>query len=128
MEACVVICRTAKPKERQGKILFINAVNEVTRERAQSFLTGDHVLRIVKAYERFEDVPGFARVATQEEISAKGGTLSIPQYVAPATPRGMENDAATSDGENALDIVLADWLESSRLLRQSLAAIMKVKS
>ena len=39
MEACVVICRTAKTKERRNKILFINAVNEVTRERAQSFLT-----------------------------------------------------------------------------------------
>jgi type I restriction enzyme M protein len=50
MEACVVICRTAKPKARKGKILFINAVNEVTRERAQSFLTDDHIERIVKAY------------------------------------------------------------------------------
>ena len=31
MEACVVICRTAKPKTRKGRILLINAVNEVTR-------------------------------------------------------------------------------------------------
>jgi type I restriction-modification system DNA methylase subunit len=36
MEACVVICRTVKPKTRKGRILLINAVNEVTRERAQS--------------------------------------------------------------------------------------------
>jgi type I restriction enzyme M protein len=50
MEACVVICRTAKPKPRKGRILFINAVNEVTRERAQSFLTDDHIERIVRAY------------------------------------------------------------------------------
>jgi len=127
MEACVVICRTAKPKERRGKILFINAVNEVTRERAQSFLTDDHVERIVKAYERFEDVPGFARVATQEEIRAKGGNLSIPQYVAPAT-QGTKNDATENGGEPTLDIVLTDWQESSRLLRQSLADILKVKS
>src|SRR4051794_32973047 len=35
-EACVVICRTAKPKLRKGRILFINAINEVTPERAQS--------------------------------------------------------------------------------------------
>jgi type I restriction enzyme M protein len=128
MEACIVICRMAKPEERRGKILFINAVNEVTRERAQSFLTDDHVEHIVKAYERFEDEPGFARVATHAEIRAKGGTLSIPQYVAPATPHGTKNDTAASDGENALDIVLADWLESSRLLRQSLVDILKVKS
>jgi len=49
MEACVVICRTAKPKARKGRILFINAVNEVTRERAQSFLTDEHIERIVAA-------------------------------------------------------------------------------
>jgi type I restriction enzyme M protein len=82
MEACVVICRTAKPKAR-GKILFINAVNEVTRERAQSFLTDDHIERIVNAYEKFKDEPGFTRVVTLEEIRAKDGNLSIPLYVAP---------------------------------------------
>src|SRR5271156_137528 len=60
MEACIVICRTAKPKARKNKILFINAVNEVTRERAQSFLTDDHIERIVQAYEKFTDAPGFA--------------------------------------------------------------------
>jgi len=30
MEACVVICRTKKPKDRQDKILFINAIGEIT--------------------------------------------------------------------------------------------------
>ena len=38
MEACVIICRSRKPAERQGRILFIDAVAEIARERAQSFL------------------------------------------------------------------------------------------
>ena len=63
MEACIVICRTNKPKTHKGRILFINAINAVTRERAQSFLTDDHVGQIVKAYAKFKDEPGFARVA-----------------------------------------------------------------
>ena len=29
MEACIVICRTQKPAERRGKVLFIDAVHEV---------------------------------------------------------------------------------------------------
>jgi hypothetical protein len=33
MEACVVVYRTSKLPERRGKVLFINAVNKVTRER-----------------------------------------------------------------------------------------------
>ena len=72
MEACVVICRAAKPKDRKGRILFINAVNEVTRERAQSFLTDDHIEHVVNAYENFKDEPGFARVATLEQVRAQG--------------------------------------------------------
>jgi type I restriction enzyme M protein len=48
MEACVVVCRTAKPPERQGKILFIDAVKEVARERAQSFLKPEHQAKILK--------------------------------------------------------------------------------
>lgn len=128
MEACVVICRTAKPKERRGKIIFINAVGEVTRERAQSFLTDEHVERIVQAYVQFKDEPGFSRVARLEEIRAREGNLSIPQYVTPATPRGTDGDTDANDGEKKLDIVLADWLESSRILREALAAIMTEES
>jgi len=83
MEACVVVCRTRKPSERQGRILFIDAVHEVARERAQSFLKPEHQERILKAYQAFDDEPGFARVATVEEILANDGNLSIPRYVRP---------------------------------------------
>jgi type I restriction enzyme M protein len=81
MEACVVLCRTQKPKARRGKILFTNAVNEVTRERAQSFLTDECLQRVVRAYQEFKDEPGFTRVVPIEEILAKEGNLSIPYYV-----------------------------------------------
>jgi type I restriction enzyme M protein len=55
MEACIVICRTERLEQRRGKVLFINAVNEVTRERSQSFLTDEHLERIVNAYYDFAD-------------------------------------------------------------------------
>lgn len=81
MEACIVITRNQKPVERRGKVLLMNAVDEVTRERAQSFLTLDHIARIVRAFREFADEEGFAAVATLEEISNRGGNLSIAQYV-----------------------------------------------
>lgn len=83
MEACVVICRTSKPEDRQGRVLFIDAVKEVARERAQSFLKPEHQVRILKSYQAFNDEPGFARVASVEEILSKDGNLSIPRYVRP---------------------------------------------
>jgi len=125
MEACVVICRTSKPKERKGRILFINAVGEVTRERAQSFLTDEHIDRIVAAYRAFQDEPGFTRAATLTKIRAKEGNLSIPLYVAPAAPANMVREDEATYGRPALDRALADWLESSQRLRQSVAAILK---
>ncbi|MCC7018881.1 MAG: SAM-dependent DNA methyltransferase [Ardenticatenales bacterium] len=83
MEACVVICRTRKPAERRGKVLFIDAVREVARERAVSFLRPEHQARIVAAYQAFADEAGFAKVATMDKVLEKGGNLSIPRYVRP---------------------------------------------
>jgi len=83
MEACVVLCRTRKPAARKGKVLLIDAVHEVARERAQSFLKPEHQARILAAYNAFADEPGLARVATTEEVLEKDGNLSIPRYVRP---------------------------------------------
>jgi len=124
MEACVVICRTAKPKARKNKILLINAVNEVTRERAQSFLTDDHIERIVQAYEQFKDEPGFTRVATLEEIRAKDGNLSIPLYVAPAANDVSDANSAAAS-QPGLSAALDGWLESSSAVRQSLVKLFE---
>lgn len=93
MEACVVICRTRKAPARRGKVLLMDAVHDVARERAQSFLKPEHQARILAAYKAFADEPGFAKVATTEEILAKDGNLSIPRYVRP-----ILNDSASGDG------------------------------
>jgi CRISPR-associated endonuclease Cas3-HD len=123
MEACVVICHTAKPKARRGKILLINAINEVTRERAQSFLTDDHIKHIVKAYEKFADDPGFARVVTLEEIRAKDGNLSIPLYVAPAANGNAATSPETTN-TTSLPSALTGWLDSAAKTRKSLQSLL----
>jgi type I restriction enzyme M protein len=118
MEACVVVCRTQKPKARRGKILFINAVNEVTRERAQSFLTDEHLKRIVRAYQKFKDEPGFTSVVPIETIRAKDGNLSIPLYVANEETTAQKTADHTST--QGLPEALSSWLESARKVRDSL--------
>ena len=94
MEACVVVCRTWKAPERRGKVLFIDAVREVVRERAQSFLTAEHQERILKAYRAFVDEPGFAAAATTEQVLANDGNLSIRRYVRPVSAPVAEDEAA----------------------------------
>ena len=82
MEACVVICRSKKPKVRKGKTLFIDAVHEIARENTQSFLQSEHQSQILAAYQAFENETEFAAVATTDEILAKSGDLTVHHYVA----------------------------------------------
>ena len=81
MEACIMICRTAKHASRRGRILFINAVHEVERKNAQSYLNDGHIQRIATAYEHYADEAGFAKVVTIQDISNNNYSLSIPLYV-----------------------------------------------
>jgi type I restriction enzyme M protein len=81
MESCIVICNRRKKAARKGKVIFIDAVGEVTRERAQSFLKPEHQQRLLSTFRTFSDVPGFAKVASLSEIGVNAGNLSIPLYV-----------------------------------------------
>ena len=43
MEACIIICRTNKSPDKIGKVLFINAINEITRKKlTELFRTKSH--------------------------------------------------------------------------------------
>lgn len=114
MEACVVICRTSKPRERRGRVLFINAVNRVTRERGQSFLTDEHIEAILAAYRNSADVPGLTHLATLDEIRANSASLNIPLYVRPqANGNGNGKTAEPPSVKQAIH----DWDRSSKQLR-----------
>jgi type I restriction enzyme M protein len=81
MEACVILCRSKKPADRQGRILFIDAVAQVVRERSQSFLSAENQARILGVYQNFVDAPGLASVITTADVLAAEGNLSIARYV-----------------------------------------------
>lgn len=108
MEACIIICRTCKPPERQGRILFIDAVHEVARVQGQSFLKPEHQLRILNTYQSYIDDPGFAKIASVEEISTQDYSLSIPLYVRRKTADHQTEDVKT------LREVWEDWEQGSR--------------
>ncbi|PKN92918.1 MAG: SAM-dependent DNA methyltransferase [Chloroflexi bacterium HGW-Chloroflexi-6] len=110
MEACIVICRINKPAERRGRVQFINAVDEVTRERSMSYLKPEHQERIADAYHAFADMDGFAKVATLDEIRAKDGNLSIPLYV---RGKGVSDEKGDYSAAGGLTEAVRAWEESS---------------
>lgn len=92
MEACIVVCRMTKKSDRIGKVLFINAVNDVERKNAQSSLTNEHIRKIADAYVGYKDVDGFAKVVTIKEIGENNFSLSIPLYVKPPVEASAEDE------------------------------------
>lgn len=116
MEAVVITLRATKPAEHRGKVVFINAVNEVAREQAQSFLRDSHQATILDAYRGFADVPQFAAVATLGEIADKGYSLAIPLYVA---------GAKTSDADEQVEVAdaLANWRQAADVSEDAISDV-----
>jgi len=92
MESCLLVCRTKKPKERKGKIIFINAINELRIERTNAWLEMQHIQKISDAYWNFKDVGGFVKVASKDEVLNNNGNLSIGLYVKTENQNGKEHD------------------------------------
>ncbi|MGH8542054.1 MAG: N-6 DNA methylase [Gammaproteobacteria bacterium] len=81
--ACILVLRPAgaKPEWRRGKVLFINADRDYREGRAQNYLEPEHIEKMVSAYRAYEDVPGFARIVTREELADNDDNLNIRRYV-----------------------------------------------
>src|SRR5680860_10889 len=95
--ACILVMRPDltgqtpnqyKPDAHRGQVLFINADAEFHAGRAQNYLKPEHVEKIVSTYDRYEDVPGYARRVPIEEIAsaANDWNLNIRRYVDNAPP------------------------------------------
>lgn len=118
MEACLLICRMQKPANRRGKILFINAVDEVRRDKTISMLEEKHIDKIFKAYKEYKDVPGFAKVVSIEQILENGATLNISQYVSRLEVKDRE--PKPSFGE-----LMAEWKVNRVELYEGISRILE---
>jgi type I restriction enzyme M protein len=87
--ACILVMRAsgkAKPKERQGKILSINADQDYDAGRAQNYLRPEHAEKIIRTFEAYETIPGYSRVVDLDEIKANDYNLNIRRYADNAPP------------------------------------------
>lgn len=81
MEACIIIGNNNKREELSNKIIFINALNEVTRKNGESYLEDAHLDKILSAYASTEDIDGFKRTVSIDEIASNNFDLSLQKYV-----------------------------------------------
>jgi len=116
MESMIFVCNTNKSKSRKNKILFINAVNEVIEEKGKARLTDKHIKKIFDAYRKYEDIVGFAKVASMEDVLGKSGNMNISFYV-------KKNNEASS-GDVSIDSLITDWVKKSKDLRKGVENLL----
>ncbi|RMH21057.1 MAG: SAM-dependent DNA methyltransferase, partial [Acidobacteria bacterium] len=123
--ACILVLRApgAKDAARRGKVLFINADREYSEGRAQNLLLPEHIEKIVSAWEAFDDVPGFARVVSRDELRENDDNLNIRRYADNAPPPEPQDVRAHLYGgvpkaevEAKLDLFDAHGLDPETLL------------
>jgi len=115
MESCLLVFRTKKPKERKGKIIFINAVNELRIERTNAWLEPQHIQKISDAYWKFKDIDGFAKVMSKEDVLENNGNLSIQLYV----------KQTQSDSGHDVETLLAQAQDGQKQMNASLETLFE---
>jgi type I restriction enzyme M protein len=117
MEACLLVTKTNKEASRKGKILFINAVNEVKQEKTMGFLEQRHIDKIFEAYQTFDSREHFAAVKTIDEVMANNGNMAISLYVQPEKNRNN----TILPFEEAFEY----WEEAGNNLKSSMSELFK---
>ncbi|WP_217590153.1 N-6 DNA methylase [Burkholderia sp. GbtcB21] len=90
--ACILVLRqrlghaSGKPRDRQGKVLFINAAREYFEGRAQNYLLPEHIEKIVSTFDAFADVPSFSAVVSVAALRENDYNLNIRRYADNAPP------------------------------------------
>ena len=84
----ICVLNKAKPPQRRGKVLFVDAAQDgyYRQGKAQNFLDREHINRIVGAFQDYQDVDRFAHVADLEEIAGNDYNLNISRYVDTTEP------------------------------------------
>lgn len=118
MEACLLITKTNKAKERKGKILFINAVNEVKQEKTMGYLEEKHIEKIFEAYQAFADNENFAAVATLDDVLKNKGNMAISLYVRP--------DNAEANFALPFEVAYENWQKQSESLKNSMNQLFEI--
>jgi type I restriction enzyme M protein len=79
----ILLClNRAKPKDRQGKIILVNASNEFEKGRPKNFIPDQSIVRIAHAFLVGRDIPNFVTTITVEEAVKGDYNLSPTRYIA----------------------------------------------
>jgi type I restriction enzyme M protein len=113
----IIVLNAAKPKNRRGQILLVNASAEFKKGRPKNELTEEGIRKVVECFREWADREGLCRVVSQKEIAEADYNLSPSRFVRGAVmaqngdiQQILNELAALRDAERKLDAVLAETL------------------
>ncbi len=77
----VIVLNKAKPKEREGTLLLLNASREFVKGDPKNYLPDDAINRIADTFTTLKEVDKFSRSVTREEISKNDFNISPSRYI-----------------------------------------------
>ena len=118
LAACVMVFKKNKAATNKGRILFVDASDQIRVGRAQNFLEPENVKQIFEWFNAYVDVENYVKVATINDIRENDYNLSIPLYVEKIIEDNLPSvEEAMSDLKNA-------WNESLKA-EEKFKAILK---
>ena len=78
--ACIVVLDKENASKRRG-IFLMDASKGFLKDGPKNRLRAMDIHRIVDVFNRREDVPGFSRMVSVEEIERNGYNLNLPRYI-----------------------------------------------
>lgn len=79
--AAIIIFNRNKPEEHKNKVLIVDAEKEFSEGKNQNALRFQDIQKIVKAYDSYKNVEGYARVVELKEIEENEFNLNVRRYI-----------------------------------------------
>ncbi|MFA4980078.1 MAG: N-6 DNA methylase, partial [Sphingobacterium sp.] len=108
LAACVLVFKQQKVAEKQNKVLFIDASDQIRVGRAQNFLDKEHVQQIFDWYSSYTDVENYVKVVDMHQIKENDFYLNIPLYI----DKVIEDNLPSVD--EAMAQLKSAWKESQQ--------------
>lgn len=112
--ACYLVLNKAKPSERAGRVLFIDATQCFEREDTKNVMQGHHIDAVVHAFRAPADQEGFAAWAPVSLIQGRRYSLSVRRYV--SSNAASDDDAEV---ERSFEEAVAEYV-AARARREEL--------
>ncbi|MDE2180411.1 MAG: N-6 DNA methylase [candidate division NC10 bacterium] len=111
----IILLNSQKPKDRQGRVILINASAEFEKGRPKNFIPDMSVKKIAEAFHAGKDVERFVKIASTDEIAKNDYNLSPSRYIETAIAtehrdvQEILKELASLDGEaRRLDVELKE--------------------